>query len=403
MHSSFHRPWAAGLLCAALVALPVSAAGQQAQTEAPDQEQVAPAKPDSTVSGTPFEGVIRKLRSFGFFQSSPTGLYPEVTSVYPGGWVAFGGGYRRHFSEKGTFNVDGAWSLQNFKEVETSVVLPPVFDRRVTFEVGVRWMDAPSVAFYGIGNDSRDQDETSFLFRPTTVGVTASISPWKFVRFGGGADYVSIETVPTLDGPVEAVEAIGRPPGLEQGPDYLRSHAVAQVDWRRAPGYTTTGGFYRLQFEDFSDRSGSNLGFRSVEAEIVQLVPVVRDRTVMAFRGLMTMTDDRDGADVPFYLMPAIGGSSSVRGYSSFRFRGNHRWLMSAEYRWTAVRFLDVALFYDTGKVAMESSQLSFSDLKWSYGAGARLHSTRRTVFRFDVARNDEHKWHFIWSMGPAF
>jgi outer membrane protein assembly factor BamA len=106
---------------------------------------------------------------------------------------------------------------------------------------------------------------------------------------------------------------------------------------------------------------------------------------------------------VPFYLMPAVGGNSSVRGYPSFRFRGNHRLLVSAEYRWAVIHAMDLAAFYDAGKVASAIDQLKFADLKWAYGVGARFHSSRRTTVRVEVARNDEGSWRFVWSTGAAF
>jgi hypothetical protein len=377
-------------------------AGQQAQAQDNARDQATQAAAPIITSKSVFKRTYRQLKDLGLFGGSPDGFYPNVTTVYPGGWLAFGGGYRRPFGDAGAVDLNGAWSVKNFKKVNASVALTPILDGRVALEIDGVWIDAPSVAFYGIGNDSREEDRTTFSYRPMTVGVTASTTPWKAVRFGGGIDYVTIDTVAALDGGAEVVESLGRPSGLAGGPRYLRSRVFAEVE-RRAPDYSGRGGTYRLELEDYADRSGSDLGFRSLEAEVIQLVPILRASWVLALRGLATVTDDRDGADVPFYLMPSIGGNSSVRGYSSFRFRGNHRLLMSAEYRWTAVRFLDMAVFYDTGKVAGEIEQLRLTDLKWAYGVGARFHNSTGTLFRLEVARNDERAWRFILSTGAAF
>jgi hemolysin activation/secretion protein len=115
------------------------------------------------------------------------------------------------------------------------------------------------------------------------------------------------------------------------------------------------------------------------------------------------VTDRHDDSRLPFYLMPSLGGNSSVRGYPSLRFRGNHRLLLTGEYRWTATRFLDMALFYDAGKVATEIDELDLGGLKYAYGVGARFHGTKRTVFRLEVARNDAGGWRMVWATTAPF
>jgi hypothetical protein len=280
--------------------------------------------------------------------------------------------------------------------------VPALFDSPVAIEVAAHWIDAPAVRFYGVGSDSLTANEVEYGFRPTTAGVTATVTPRAPFSFGGGADYVAVHatraTEVSPDGSV-----IDLPETLRWDPRYFRTRAFAAVDWRRTPGYTGSGGLYRVELQDYSDRSGSRLGFRSAEAEVVQLVPLVGANWVIAVRGLVTVTDDAADGDVPFFLMPSLGGSSSLRGYPSLRFRDRHRLLLSAEYRWTASRFLDMALFYDAGKVAGDIDDLNLSDLRSSWGAGARFHGTSRTVFRVEVARNDERAWRLILSSGAAF
>ena len=77
--------------------------------------------------------------------------------------------------------------------------------------------------------------------------------------------------------------------------------------------------------------------------------------------------------------------------------------LASAEYRWTPARFMDMAIFYDAGKVTERRSDLDFDDLKRSYGVGARFHSQQGTVMRLELARSREHAIKFYWSFAAAF
>jgi hypothetical protein len=64
--------------------------------------------------------------------------------------------------------------------------------------------------------------------------------------------------------------------------------------------------------------------------------------------------------------------------------------LLTAEYRWYAQEFLDGAIFYDAGKAVPQRGDLDFRRLKKSYGAGVRLHGSRMTVLRLEVARSGE-------------
>jgi hypothetical protein len=205
--------------------------------------------------------------------------------------MALGGGYRHPFGDQGAFDLDAAWSLKNFKKIDASFALPRFAARRLAIEIDGRFIDAPAVAFYGRGPGSREEDRSTFGYRPTTVGATAGFTPREAVTFGGGVDYMTIDTVSAFDGPVESQPLLATSPGLGAGRRYLRSRAFATVDWRQRPGYSGKGGLYRVELEDYSERSGLPSGFRSLEAEVVQLVPIARAKWVIALRGLATLTD----------------------------------------------------------------------------------------------------------------
>jgi hypothetical protein len=389
------------LIAAAVLLAPAAATAQQTRTDAHAQAQAVRAADVTPPTRGPFERAIQQIKRVGVFSRTPSGLHPVVTTVYPGGWMAAGAGYRTHVGDRGTIDVVGAWSVKNFRKVEAGLELPDWLGSPVSLEVAGSWIDAPAVAFYGVGGDSRTEDRGTFAYRPRTVGLTATV-PWKALAVGGGIDYLAVDIGSTFDAPAEALDGVPLP-GLGDRARYLRTRGLAQMDWRRTPGYTGSGGLYRVEVQDYADRAGANGGFRSAEAEVIQLIPILRANWVLAFRGLATVTDSHQGDRLPFYLMPSLGGNSSVRGYPSLRFRGHHRLLLTGEYRWTATRFMDMALFYDAGKVATDVDQLDLRDLKHAYGIGARFHGTKRTVFRLEVARNDAGGWRMIWATGAPF
>ena len=98
----------------------------------------------------------------------------------------------------------------------------------------------------------------------------------------------------------------------------------------------------------------------------------------------------------------SVGGGSSLRGYSSWRFRDLNSLLLQAEWRIMANRFFDTAVFYDTGKVTASRSDLDFDGLKHDYGIGARFHSPLATPLRVDVAKSPEGL-HIVFSSSAVF
>jgi hypothetical protein len=389
------------LALAAVLLAPAVAAGQQSRTDLHAEAQAARAADLAPPSRGLVERGIQQIKRIGIFGSPPAGVHPIVTNVYPGGWMAPGVGYRAPVGDRGRLEVAGAWSLKNFRKVEAGLQLPDWLGSPVHLAVAGSWIDAPSVAFYGVGGDSRAEDRGTFDYRPRTVGLTATV-PWRSPSVDAGVDYLAVDIGTAFDAPAEALGGLP-PAGVGDRARYLRTRGQATLDWRRVPGYTGSGGSYRVEVQDYADRRGANGGFRSAEAEVVQLIPILRANWVLAFRGLATITDTHEGDRLPFYLMPSLGGNSSLRGYPSLRFRGNHRLLLTGEYRWTATRFMDMALFYDAGKVAPEVDELDLRDLKHAYGIGARFHGTKRTVFRLEAARNDAGGWRLIWATGAPF
>ena len=100
---------------------------------------------------------------------------------------------------------------------------------------------------------------------------------------------------------------------------------------------------------DYRDRD-DRFGFRKVDYEVVQHFPILRESWVISLRGLAETAFSRDGQEVPYYLLPHLGGGSTLRGFDSWRFRDRDKLLLQAEWRIMANRYMDTAVFYDAGK-----------------------------------------------------
>lgn len=323
----------------------------------------------------------------GGLLAEPTGLYPFIGSVYPGGGLALGPAVRLPYGDTGVMVAHAGWSTRNFKRAAATLTLPSLADGHVTIAANAQAIDAPTVAFYGIGPDSVPADRTRFLYRPLRGGVTASARTGVFTG-GGGIDYLSIQT-----------RAAG---GETFDPSYGVGRLFAQIDWRESPGYTTRGGLYRVDWTAHRARAGLPHSFERVDVELNQFVPLIGANWVLAFRATASLTSPSAGHEVPYFLLPSLGSGTDARGYDSFRFRDRHRVLLTAEYRWRPSRFLDLALFSDTGQVASSMDQVALRRLRTSYGIGARFHAPAATALRAEIARSEEG-FRFILGGGPVF
>lgn len=348
-----------------LVAMP--AAAQESR-----EEMLAAQRAEKAAQLRPYEPppLERKIQALERTLLGTRRLYPFIGSAFEGSGIAVGPGYRTPFGDTGSFDAHAAWSMRNTRVAAAAMQLPAMAGGRMTIGVNGEWLDAPSVASYGVGNASSRDDKTSFAYRSTSVGVSTRIQPVRFVAVGGGVDALQIES-PDAD------------------PHYRRSRLFAEFDWRSSPGYTRSGGFYRLDWSDYR-ASGGRHDFRRIDAELQQFVPMLRENWVIAMRALVSSTDARDGQDVPHVLLPALGGGQTLRGYPSWRFRDRNRLLLTGEYRWTAGPFVDMALFMDAGKVAPRFDALTLRDMQTSYGIGMTLHTFKATLTRVELARTRE-------------
>ena len=336
------------------------------------------------------------------FASPPNGFYPEFGSIYHGGGLTLGVGYRRFFAREAVWNVRTLYSLKNYKQIEVGSQVPWHPNGPWTFGVKGGWLDAPQIGFYGIGMID-DAPRANFGLSKGYVTATAGLRPSRWVRLHGEMSYDDFKTEGG-SGQAPSIETLysdASAPGLLSDPAFIRTEATAAIDWRLSPNYTRRGGFYGVTLATYADRD-DRFSFRRVDGELIQHIPLVRENWVISLRGrVQTILDDDDV--VPYFLLPELGSGRTLRAYSTGRFRDRHSLLTSAELRWIPNRTgLDMAIFYDAGKVTSRRSALDFNGLKSNWGIGARFHGPTMTALRIEAARGDAG-WHLVIATSAAF
>jgi len=319
------------------------------------------------------------------------GLYPYFGSAFSGGGLALGPGYLWLFGDTSSLDLIGAWSIENYRKGEADLRLPGFGSRYLTTEVNTKYVDAGHLSFFGLGNDTTLDDESTFGYRPFNVGLIETVTTSKFVSFGGGVEYLHVDTGPGNDSPsIEQIYTPETAPGLGTDPEYTNLSLFGAFDWRQSPGYTTKGGYYRVDWKDYNEHGSGQFSFRRLDVQLDQYVPILRANQIIALRAVASFAYTGENEIVPFFLMPKLGGSKELRGFRGFRFRDRNRMLLTAEYRWTPSKLMDIAIFYERGKVEPRAEDLNFKNLQYSWGVGARFHAPNATILRIEVAHSKE-------------
>ena len=336
------------------------------------------------------------------FLEEPSGIYPFFGSVYSGGGFTLGAGYRQFFGDRTHWDLKGLYSLKNYKLIELSTDSWGHATGRLDLHGRVGWRDATQVAFYGLGIDS-PQDRSNYRMKQAYAGGDLLFRPGGYVVLGAGAAYEDY-TLEEGAGTAPSIEEIFTPetaPGLGASPSYVRTQASAGIDWRPSPGYARRGGLYQVTYYNYADVDDV-FSFDRVDGEIVQHLPILRENWVISLHGLVQTTLS-DSDIVPYFLLPALGSGSTLRAYPSWRFRDRHSLLLMGEFRWIPNRLgVDMALFYDLGKVTSRWEDLSLSGLKSDVGIGIRFHTPFATPLRVEVAKGREG-WQLVFAGSPAF
>ena len=321
----------------------------------------------------------------------PSGFYPYFDSVYSGGGFTLGAGYRHFTGDRTQWNVAGLYSAKGYKLVEAVATSPGHFSGHLDLRGTALWRDATRVAYHGLGIESPADLDTAYRMQQTSLGGDLILRPQRWLLLTAGfsyEDYALKDPTGSLT-PVDDVFTPETAPGVGADPTFLLTTVSAAFDWRPAADYARRGGLYKVARHHYGDRD-STYSFDQLEAEVVQHFPILRENWVISMRARLQTTLD-DGDQVPYFLLPSLGSGSSLRGYSSWRFRDRHAMLLSGEWRWIPNRMaIDMAFFYDTGMVAPRLDAITFGSFVSDFGVGIRFHTPTVTPLRIDFAKGSE-------------
>lgn len=276
-----------------------------------------------------------------------------------------------------------------------------------------QYRNSPQDNFFGVGANSLKQNKSNFRLKDGFVGGVLGFKPHTYLSTLLQFTYLSNRIGPGTSSEHPSIEKIFSDtdtPGINDDVDYLvgkvgitfdsrnvyyaedatLKSALAEDILRQRVFNPHKGTYVNIQASRFEDQVAGQFDFNRLDLEVQQYLPFYRGHQVIALRFFTTLIDRDEKSTAPFYMIQTIGGANSLRGYQEFRFRDLNNLLFNIEYRWLVWTGLDMALFFDAGKVFPRVNEFDFDDLKKGYGFGFRFNTMRSVILRLDISRSTE-------------
>lgn len=343
------------------------------------------------------------------------GVTPMLGSIVPGASFSAGAELRRerllHLPIGASFET--MWSIRGYHEYDVRIgrirgdhnrtELRPI-DADVTsvfadgamlapgisYYVDVRQHVYPRVDFFSLGQAADVAGRSDYGVKGLSID---GVLQWQHNRHFGaslraGTTHLSLE--PGTNHGVVNLEDRYTPdeaPGLTSQPGYRAIGAAAVMDYRDKARLTSSGTWLGVALWKAVAIDTSRPGFTRLVTDARHFIALPNADHVLALRALISTRVDRTGEPTPFYLQPTLGGSKTLRGFGSYRLRGDAVWTATAEYRWHVRRWVEVAPFVDIGAVADRFGALRDTGPAVSPGIGVRARTSERVIGRLDYGR----------------
>jgi hypothetical protein len=218
--------------------------------------------------------------------------------------------------------------------------------------------------FYGIGNNTREDDREEYTPRTVALGLVVERRVRGPLRVAASYELVDTRLAEVEEGGMLDRRTVR---GAEGG---LASGVEARISWDSRDNIfnPTSGSFHSLGVAGFGGVAGGDYSFARVGIDLRRYAPTWNGQ-VLAVQAIAVST----GNDAPFPMMPQLGGERLLRGYYAGRYIDRRLVALQAEYRVPVWRRIGVVGFGGAGAVAPEFSQLRIADLHFSGGGGVRF------------------------------
>ncbi|MGH9336111.1 MAG: BamA/TamA family outer membrane protein, partial [Vicinamibacteria bacterium] len=246
--------------------------------------------------------------------------------------------------------------------------------RRLFIELLGLYRSYTEVAYFGVGPETAQGDHSNYHIEGPAFYATMGFRPARKIVVGGRFGKLSTDLHSGRSGNLPSIEDTfsgSELPGYFEEPDHLLFAAFAAVDLRNDRNDPTGGSYYEIHATRYRDRGFDRFNFEELSVEAQHFVPLGRRITYASrVKGLFTRTGE--GQEIPFYLLPSLGGTTSLHAFENDRFRDRNSLFVNNELRYQATLEIRLEAFVDVGQVFPTLGAFRLSKFELSSGVGIR-------------------------------
>ncbi len=317
-----------------------------------------------------------------FFLGAPTLSYSPETKAAVG---VYGLYYFRFHKKDSLYRPCTVDMTVTYTQLKQSSIYPTwkfYFDENRRAVIGEAIFQNWSEFFFGIGNNTRKEDQQTFsfnLFRAETRAMQKVVSD---LYIGGQYKFQNMYSVklPGEGKLLDTMDIYGKNGSLASG-----LGPVFVFDSRDNILTPTKGAYMDANMVLYNSALGSRSNFAAYildlrkyflvhHAQLLNLNKLFHLKRINknAVFAVQSYSNYVDGSETPFRMLALMGNNQIMRGFYQGRFRDHALTALQAEYRFPILWRVGAAAWAGTGQVAQNFGIMSLADFKYNYGIGAR-------------------------------
>jgi outer membrane protein assembly factor BamA len=303
--------------------------------------------------------------------------------------IAAGGALNYYFREPGSeittrpSSIEPSFVYTQKKQLEISLDADLYWGDEAYHLIGKATYTKFPDLFYGIGNNTSEDDEEEYTHRTTGFQITFLKRVRPGLYLGTLYEFNHSKIIELKE---SGFLSKGIIPGSEGG---RIAGAGVLVNWDTRDNIfsSTSGSFYQLSANLFGNTLGSDYGFNEYTLDFRHYLPTFSSH-VLAFQAYLNFIT----GNPPYHSLSLLGGQDLMRGHYQGRYRDKMMMAFQTEYRLPVWWRLGLVGFAGLGEVAREMGNFEMRNFKYSLGLGLRYEFIRaeKINLRLDIGYGGE-------------
>ena len=231
--------------------------------------------------------------------------------------------------------------------------------------------------YYGIGNDTKENDRIITSF---DLIMIQSKNLFQLNNNLYGGLYFHYQNLATNENVsvhhTSCSDAFGK-----MGYEAKGIGPILIYDTRDNPLNPSNGAYVETSYMDYKNIINNNNMFVSFVLDARKYYTILKK---IVWNGNFYFSYNK--GEVPYRMLPEIGGARFLRGYYRGRFRDNNMIVVQQEFRMPVYKMIGIAVFGGVGEVSKTVSDLKLNEMHYNYGIGLRIRINKKenTNLRID-------------------